>query len=89
LPEGEQPSIDFFFSIVHPDDRARLGLLRQRALAGEASALASEFRILLKDGSTRWIQIEGAFLPGPERRAAGVARDITPGLPSGEGGPVA
>jgi PAS domain S-box-containing protein len=77
LPEGEQPSIDFFYSIVHPDDRARLRQLRPRALAGDASALASEFRIMLKDGSIRWLQIEGAFLPGPERRAAGVARDIT------------
>jgi two-component sensor histidine kinase/PAS domain-containing protein len=77
LPEGQEPSSDFFFSIVHPEDRGRLRQLRERSLAGDESGLASEFRVTLKDGAIRWLQIEGAFLPGPRRRAAGVARDIT------------
>jgi PAS domain S-box-containing protein len=77
LPQGQHPSIDFFFSIVHPEDRSRLEVQRQRALAGDASALASEFRVVLTDGTMRWIKIEGAFLSGVQVRAAGVARDIT------------
>jgi PAS domain S-box-containing protein len=76
IPQGREPSIDFF-SIVHPDDRPRLEQQRERALRGDARALASEFRVVLKDGAVRWLQIEGAFLPSIELRAAGVARDIT------------
>jgi PAS domain S-box-containing protein len=76
IPQGQEPSIDFF-SIVHPDDRPRLEQQRERALRGDARALASEFRVVLKDGAVRWLQIEGAFLPSIELRAAGVARDIT------------
>jgi two-component system, chemotaxis family, CheB/CheR fusion protein len=77
LAEDRDPTIDFFFSIVHPDDRARLQQQQQMALAGDTRALINEFRVLLKDGSVRWLHIEGAFLPGLKPRAAGVARDIT------------
>jgi HWE histidine kinase/PAS fold len=62
---------------VHPDDCPRLEQQREWALRGNARALASEFRVVLKDGAVRWLQIEGAFLPSIELRAAGVARDIT------------
>jgi PAS domain S-box-containing protein len=43
-----------FFDLVHPDDRARVSQIVQRALEGGADA-DFEFRVVLPDGSHRWM----------------------------------
>jgi PAS domain S-box-containing protein len=47
---GEQ-----FLKFVHPDDQARVAGIFGQELSG--SYLADEFRILVPDGSTRWISV--------------------------------
>ena len=65
---------------VHPDDRAMREAAIQRALANGGS-YESEFRVILRDGSIRWIVARGH---SPSRTAGaaparilGVAMDIT------------
>ena len=64
---------------VHPDDRATRAQAIQHALA-TGGVYESEFRIILPDGSTRWIAARGrsssSGVGGP-RRFLGVAMDIT------------
>jgi PAS domain S-box-containing protein len=49
-----------FLELAHPNDRKAIMESYQRFLAGEAVRLNYEFRILRKDGSIRWIQINVA-----------------------------
>jgi PAS domain S-box-containing protein len=65
---------------VHPDDRATRTTAIQHALA-TGGTYEAEFRILLPDGSTRWIAARGrspnSALDGAHPRILGVAMDIT------------
>jgi PAS domain S-box-containing protein len=65
--------------IVHPEDR-------DRALAADlhhyetGEPLATEFRLLAKDGSVRWLRDEATTLPGPDGRprlSQGILIDVT------------
>jgi len=64
---------------VHPDDRAAREVAYRHALA-TGGPYESEFRVLLPDGSVRWVAARGH--PGPtvngeRQRMIGVAMDIT------------
>jgi PAS domain S-box-containing protein len=53
---GVEPRL--FFSIIHPDDRARIRLAVGGMLRG-AEVFAKEYRLVLADGSMRWVQARG------------------------------
>lgn len=64
---------------IHPADRDRVLAEFQAALQGGARC-SSEFRILLADGSVRWLASEGTVVRatnGRPQRVLGVSHDIT------------
>jgi len=65
---------------VHPDDRALREAAIQRAMANGGN-YESEFRVILADGSVRWVSARGRSpIPagsGPPVRILGIAMDIT------------
>ncbi len=64
-------------NIIHPDDRARAGENAQSMLRGELTA-PYEFRIITKDGKTRWVmEAVSAICNGRNRLVLGNAMDIT------------
>lgn len=72
-------SLQDFFVRVHPDDRAEVQAKIEKFLT-ERKDTAIEYRIVLQDGSMRWILAHAAFeenAPGRTERAVGVLRDIT------------
>jgi len=65
---------------VHPDDRAmRAAAIRQTLEAGDS--YESEFRIILPDGTVRWIaargRSHGSVVDGAPQRVIGISMDIT------------
>ncbi|MEW6061042.1 MAG: PAS domain S-box protein [Bacteroidota bacterium] len=67
-----------FWEVVHPDHR---DLVRQRGearLRGEQVSSQYEFKILRKDGESRWVDFAaGMFKPNGKAYAIGTAFDIT------------
>jgi PAS domain S-box-containing protein len=62
--------------LVHPEDRQMRDAAIERALAG--ADYESEFRLLLPDGSVRWITARGrAFGKNGGRHVYGVSMDVT------------
>lgn len=72
-------TIDTFRSLVHPDDRDRVGNAMERALSGEAD-YDIEFRMRRADGSERWAAVRAIVLrdaAGRPVRMVGVDHDVT------------
>jgi PAS domain S-box-containing protein len=68
-----------FFEFVHPDDRDKVNEAQARSLQDGAD-YAPEYRIVLRDGSLRWITSRGRVLrdaDGNPTRLVGVTLDIT------------
>ena len=64
--------------LVHGDDWERLIANRERALAGDASALATTYRLVRKDGGIVHLAVGGRFLDLDDRRVLlGVGQDLT------------
>ena len=64
---------------IHPDDRIWVGMAARKAMA-ERGDYALEHRVLLADGSTRWLAARGRSYDGPAanpRRFVGAVVDIT------------
>jgi PAS domain S-box-containing protein len=57
-PRETKPSLDLFFQKVHADDRMRLQGLLEDAFQ-ERKGFASDFRIILSDGTTKHLQVTG------------------------------
>ena len=77
-PDGEI-SYTHFEQRVHPDDRAARDRLIRRAIQTHGS-YETEYRIVLHDGTVRWIGGRGRYLPekdGKSPRLLGVSMDIT------------
>ena len=75
----EDLNYEGFFKSVHPEDRARLHQLVQQALQSGEN-LRCDFRIILPDGSIRWIVAIGqrhVGSGGNTNRLMGVSLDIT------------
>src|SRR3954452_17214954 len=78
-PERFGESIEAFNARVHPDDRRRVA----EALAGciqTGGEVQVEYRVVLPDGTTRWIHGRGRALRGEDGRTArvlGAAYDTT------------
>jgi PAS domain S-box-containing protein len=75
----ETPSIETFFSRVHPDDQPRLQAQMQEILQ-RLDRWENTYRFVLPDGSVRWMQSLGHAdrdLNGDVTRLAGFELDIT------------
>ena len=76
---AEGAPIAEFFAGIHPDDLARVE--REVAEAMETGgAFASEYRLLHKDGSVRWVSAQGRCIAAEDGRCVrfpGVSYDIT------------
>jgi len=79
-PDGEGvPSLEQFYSRVHPDDHHRVQQAIAHALL-EAGELGQEFRIVRPDGTIRWLAEKGLTLNddhGNPRRRVGIHYDMT------------
>ncbi|MCC7476930.1 PAS domain S-box protein [bacterium] len=78
-PETFQPSLESFVELIHPDDREMVRQENERVLADRTSS-HQQFRVLLPDGSLRWINSEGRF--EIDKRTGhticyGISQDIT------------
>jgi diguanylate cyclase (GGDEF)-like protein/PAS domain S-box-containing protein len=75
----ERPNYKDFLSVVHPRDREIIHQAFTRAIEGDKSE-GIEFRILQRDGTTRWVWSKGQDQfdeQGNAIRTIGVAMDIT------------
>ncbi len=70
---------DAFFAPIHPDDRMRLRIAVAGVMHG-ADRFAKEYRLLLEDGTVRWVLASGRAERDENERAVafrGVLTDIT------------
>jgi PAS domain S-box-containing protein len=72
-------TLDAFQALVHPEDRSRMAADVHEAL--ERGTHRTQYRIVLPDGTTRWIESRGDVFFDPAtrrpRRLVGVCSDIT------------
>lgn len=74
-----EASFETWRRAIHPDDVAAAGARIEAALATR-TPLVSEYRVVLPDGSQRWIQALGSTvydLTGRPERMSGICLDIT------------
>lgn len=79
LPPGDQITYEEFQKRVHPEDRAARDRVIRQAIRSH-SGYETEYRIVLPDGTIRWIGGRGRYLPekdGKSPRLLGVSMDIT------------
>ncbi len=78
-PFNFQPSFQQFLETLHPDDRDEFLKRRNSVLTGQES-LDIEHRILLPDGSIRYVHEKGSLFKdqfGKQSRYSGTVQDIT------------
>ncbi len=71
-------TVEQFFALVHPDDREAVNRSVQRSF--ETGNYKAEFRIVLPDGTIRWVSARGQCLRDPSGKPVvltGVDLDIT------------
>jgi PAS domain S-box-containing protein len=78
---GEEDAItyDNVVARIHPDDRPRVKAAHQHALR-TGGAYEQEYRVVLRDGSTRWLMARGEVLHdelGQAKGLGGILIDIT------------
>ncbi len=79
LPPGRPITEEFFFSCVHPDDRAAVRKAAREAL-DEHTTYSIDHRIVRLDGSERWVHEQGEYVfddRGQATRMVGTVQDIT------------
>jgi PAS domain S-box-containing protein len=78
LPEAETVEpLEELLGRVHPDDRAAFRAALDAALASD-DGMAVEFRVVLPDGSIRWLRDQGGVVHEPGgRRMSGAVVDVT------------
>ncbi len=72
-------TVDEFYGLVHRDDRRRVREALSRAVV-ERAAIDIEFRVVLADGTVRWMLTKGrvvADAPGDAVRMLGLSEDVT------------
>ena len=74
-------SLETFISFVHPDDREKCMKISQDFFTGNIEDYHSEFRMIAKDGSVKWIMAGGKVVEkdseGKVQRITGTHTDIT------------
>jgi PAS domain S-box-containing protein len=68
-----------WLNAVHPEDRPRLAQVFSRLQSGQSAAEEAEYRIILPDGTIRWVRDNAVMSPGLKghRFVNGVVSDIT------------
>ena len=77
--DSVNPTFENGMAFIHPDDRGRVQLALQQALAGKGE-FETEYRTTFPDGSVHWIGARGRAIfddAGKPERMIGVALDIT------------
>ena len=77
-PERFLGSGDFWFTLVHPDDRERVEAAE--VAANMATSYLEEYRMVAADGRVVWVRDEAVHVPATERQPAhwiGLLVDIT------------
>ncbi|MRR06829.1 MAG: PAS domain S-box protein [Deltaproteobacteria bacterium] len=78
-PEKDCAEFETWLRVMHPDDRSAASARIDNAVS-DGSILDSEYRILLKDGTVRWINALGRTMYNPEGkplRMLGICFDVT------------
>ncbi len=78
-PHSCQPSYEAWSRAIHPDDRSRVEQV-VRAAAQAGAEVACEWRVVLRDGSLRWLMSRGRPIrtsDGTVDRYIGIALDVT------------
>ncbi len=78
-PSRCEPSLDAWRAAIHPDDREQARAAASRAVAERTDMLA-EYRVVLPDGSLRWISAHGSVAYKDNSRPVklvGLCLDIT------------
>jgi diguanylate cyclase (GGDEF)-like protein/PAS domain S-box-containing protein len=78
-PEEWEADPDLWYSRVHPDDRDRV-IAEEERFEITRNPLATEYRILARDGHAIWVRDDAVFRPlggGESRIMDGVLTDIT------------
>lgn len=76
---GSQATFSEWMKCIHPDDRERVGNEHARVFR-EAGVFDMHFRVVLPDGSTRWVHNRGSVLrdsEGQPVRMVGIGVDVT------------
>jgi PAS domain S-box-containing protein len=79
-PASFEGTAEAFYALVHPDDRAALREEFATARRSGTRDLATEFRTIWPDGSTRWLQTRSRIAYDPEGRpdrVVEVSLDVT------------
>ncbi|HVM62410.1 MAG TPA: PAS domain S-box protein [Verrucomicrobiae bacterium] len=68
-----------WMSTIHPDDRARMAEISTRLLSGQSASTDNEHRLVLPDGTIRWVRARVSVSPSANgrRRLDGTVSDIT------------
>jgi len=74
---SEPPGIEQMLQRVHPDDRERVQAIIDRSYATGELAGTIEYRLLLPDGTTRWIRNIAQHEAGDRERIMSIYLDIT------------
>ena len=79
IPTDTSASYERFLELVHPDDRQKAADEISRALAADPPGYDSEYRVILRDGSARWLHAKGRVFSQDRApiRMLGVLTDIT------------
>ncbi|MEI7939539.1 MAG: PAS domain S-box protein [Verrucomicrobiota bacterium] len=78
-PDHTAAGLEAWTQAVHPEDR-KLAADRIEQAVKDRTPLVSEYRVVLSDGSVRWINSLGNGVYGPDgrpRRMSGICLDIT------------
>lgn len=84
LAPGEEPTLERFFTVIHPKDQPRVAALVEQALSPKGpDEYDADYRVVWPDGTVRWIFAKGKCFfsgDGPARvpvRFSGMVIDIT------------
>src|SRR5450432_407347 len=73
-------TLEAFIALVHPDDRTRVQTTIAQRVTGAGTDFATEHRVLLPDGSTRWVENRGRSFrdaTGRAMRMTGTSMDTS------------
>lgn len=78
-PGEIEPSREFFYNLVHPEDRQSLSEAQEKAYT-DCGQFSVDHRIVLPNGETRWVHEEAIVKPGHDGNPefmSGTVQDIT------------
>ena len=79
-PDDGPVTYEFWQACLHPDDREQARLAVEKALSGDVPEYRTEFRVVRRDGSVRWLMALGLVeraADGRPLRMSGINIDIS------------